>query len=322
MEGNKGAELREHPDANVKCEVCGGRKSACAAIGHRPDRDRGVLWHLDDLAKEPVADRHTEPDSRWLGECAIRTLERLGYTYTGGSEWRPPLGKKPVWLDGVLSDEAVDRILSTHIPGGSQARWWFLPHDLPQGLANVRDVVRRMLTTYNKVTATPATPAAPSIGTASMYAQQHGLAVTTEWMIGWNACLDAIDAAALAQPAPVQAVAQQAASEVKKCPACDMSDGRVAPCCEECPQHDHAPATDEKLGAIAYKGFNDYWTEHCAGRDSEAWAASAKAVVAAYLAISGQKPAEEKVDCSSCKGTGSDGMGSGRTDCLGTGTQQ
>lgn len=46
-----------------------------------------------------------------------------------------------------------------------------------------------------------ATPAAPSIGTASMYAQQHGLAVTTEWMIGWNACLDAIDAAALAQPA-------------------------------------------------------------------------------------------------------------------------
>lgn len=30
-------------------------------------------------------------------------------------------------------------------------------------------------------------------GTASMYAAQHRMAVTTEWMRGWNACLDAID---------------------------------------------------------------------------------------------------------------------------------
>ena len=30
-------------------------------------------------------------------------------------------------------------------------------------------------------------------GTASMYASQHRLAVTTEWMRGWNACLDEID---------------------------------------------------------------------------------------------------------------------------------
>lgn len=32
-------------------------------------------------------------------------------------------------------------------------------------------------------------------GTASMYAAQHRLAVTEEWMRGWNACLDAIDRA-------------------------------------------------------------------------------------------------------------------------------
>ena len=30
-------------------------------------------------------------------------------------------------------------------------------------------------------------------GTASMYASQHRMAVTQEWMRGWNACLDAID---------------------------------------------------------------------------------------------------------------------------------
>lgn len=34
-------------------------------------------------------------------------------------------------------------------------------------------------------------PAFP--GTAGMYASQHRLAVTEEWMRGWNACLDAID---------------------------------------------------------------------------------------------------------------------------------
>lgn len=30
---------------------------------------------------------------------AIKTLEFLGYTYHGGEQWKPPLGKKPAWLD-------------------------------------------------------------------------------------------------------------------------------------------------------------------------------------------------------------------------------
>jgi len=34
-------------------------------------------------------------------------------------------------------------------------------------------------------------PAFP--GTASMYAASNRMAVTQEWMRGWNACLDAID---------------------------------------------------------------------------------------------------------------------------------
>lgn len=34
-------------------------------------------------------------------------------------------------------------------------------------------------------------PAFP--GTASMYAASNHMAVTQEWMRGWNACLDAID---------------------------------------------------------------------------------------------------------------------------------
>lgn len=124
--------------------------------------------------------------------------------------------------------------------------------------------------------------ASPEAAPAAMVADEQIIRAAYQHLSTWDE--DHIRFAravlALAQPAPVQAGAQQAVAEVKKCPACDMPDGRVAPCCEECPQHDHAPATDEMLGAIAYKGFDDYWTEHCAGRDSEAWAASAKAVLA------------------------------------------
>lgn len=42
-------------------------------------------------------------------------------------------------------DEMIDSLLKTQIPGGSQAKDWFLPHDNPRALANVRDVVRRMI---------------------------------------------------------------------------------------------------------------------------------------------------------------------------------
>ena len=44
-----------------------------------------------------------------------------------------------------MTDEYIDKLLSTAIPGGSQARDWFLPHDTKRGLENVRDVVRRIV---------------------------------------------------------------------------------------------------------------------------------------------------------------------------------
>jgi len=56
------------------------------------------------------------------------------------------------WVPGrPLTDEQVDRILSTVVPGGSQARDWFLPHPSPRATNNVRDVVRRMCATARVV---------------------------------------------------------------------------------------------------------------------------------------------------------------------------
>jgi hypothetical protein len=47
------------------------------------------------------------------------------------------------------------------------------------------------------------------------------------------------------------------------------------------PQPQPQPLTDAELARIAYKGYDDYWTDDSKGIESEAWAASARAVLAA-----------------------------------------
>lgn len=56
-------------------------------------------------------------------------------------------------LDTRMTDADIDRLLSTPVPGGSQARDWFLPHDTERGLANVREVVRRIITAADDIRA-------------------------------------------------------------------------------------------------------------------------------------------------------------------------
>jgi hypothetical protein len=43
---------------------------------------------------------------------AVKTLERLGYTFHGGEEWRPPIGSSPVPLFTKLDalDEAISAL--------------------------------------------------------------------------------------------------------------------------------------------------------------------------------------------------------------------
>ncbi len=39
-------------------------------------------------------------------QAAVRTLQFLGYTYHGGEQWKPPLGKRPAWLDSQPQPQA------------------------------------------------------------------------------------------------------------------------------------------------------------------------------------------------------------------------
>lgn len=48
-------------------------------------------------------------------------------------------------LQEIWPDPYIDHLLSITVPGGSHARDWFIPHQLPMAENNVRDVVRRML---------------------------------------------------------------------------------------------------------------------------------------------------------------------------------
>lgn len=70
-----------------------------------------------------------ETDGGERGHAAIRTLERLGFTYGGGAFWlgKPPatLELKPAgWLLVNLEDGA--RVYRQHKPRSYDAAWWRL----------------------------------------------------------------------------------------------------------------------------------------------------------------------------------------------------
>lgn len=122
-----------------------------------------------------------------------------------------------------LTDEQVDRMLGAYIPGGSSARDWFLPHELPQGLVNVRNVVRAMF-------AASPVPMASSAGDEreALRACIAALEVAESEMRDWHCehparkqISDAIDDAQAALSTPAALPAQ--ATGEKVCQRCQGS---------------------------------------------------------------------------------------------------
>lgn len=66
---------------------------------------------------------------------AVRTLEMKGYTYNGAQQWRPPIGKPPVWVnvqiklpDAWPTDEMIEagrKAAESHgmLLGNGQSLW-------------------------------------------------------------------------------------------------------------------------------------------------------------------------------------------------------
>lgn len=63
---------------------------------------------------------------------------------------------------------------------------------------------------------------------------------------------------------------------------------------DEARQPGQEPVADAELAKIAYDGFDAYWTEDSKGLDAEAWAASARAVLAKYGNLAAPVPAQER----------------------------
>ena len=59
---------------DIECERCGAKQSGVLTV-------------------------HTHPQPKREEEAAIKTLNRLGYTYYGSELWKPPLGKAPSWVE-------------------------------------------------------------------------------------------------------------------------------------------------------------------------------------------------------------------------------
>lgn len=67
-----------------------------------------------------------------------------------------------------MTNEEVDRLLRTPIPGESQAKDWFLPHDTERGLENVRDVVRHLVSAEREACAVAAWMAGMDVHTKAL----------------------------------------------------------------------------------------------------------------------------------------------------------
>lgn len=100
--------VAEEPDKHAAFESwcmsnCGFNRSQLARLG-----DGYCLPSIDFMWKGYAA--HAVSQSQ---VAAVRTLERLGYAYYGGVEWKPPRGERPAWLDPHFDGSVDEKALAT-----------------------------------------------------------------------------------------------------------------------------------------------------------------------------------------------------------------
>jgi hypothetical protein len=57
--------------------------------------------------------------------AAIDTLKFLGYTYHGGEKWKPPLGKRPDWLNEPAQPAPVQEPVAAESKFDEEKKWGF-----------------------------------------------------------------------------------------------------------------------------------------------------------------------------------------------------
>ncbi|WP_353627556.1 hypothetical protein ABNQ24_12380 [Ralstonia pseudosolanacearum] len=102
----------------------------CARFGNYFTRSELTATRIGGLTPVFLA-----PQSDHRSLSAVRTLERMRYTYSGAELWKPPLGKPPVWVDVKIAipddwptNQMIDagrRAADSHGPllGNGQSLW-------------------------------------------------------------------------------------------------------------------------------------------------------------------------------------------------------
>jgi hypothetical protein len=91
----------------------------------------GISWRCVAVKAEPAITAIKQARSAPVLETrsAINTLKFLGYTYHGGEQWKPPLGKCPDWLNEPaaqrqwvgLSDLNIDELENEYMKSAQTA---------------------------------------------------------------------------------------------------------------------------------------------------------------------------------------------------------
>ena len=167
-----------------------------------------ALWRWSELWQAMTA---AAPAAQ-LGDVSVPAETLSGAQKQDHPECCSPPAAVPAYQP--MTDEEVDRALSVVVPGGSQARDWFLPHETERGLANVRNVVRLMVSAVlARVAAAPAAAPVAQDARASRLLRAL-LREAIEYLIdahpsGDSEFIRTCRAALSAAPAAVQPVAQQ-----------------------------------------------------------------------------------------------------------------
>lgn len=105
----------------------------------------------------PTARKASRPDGAVDRFAAImkakmaisRAMDRAGWN--NGNAMAPLNRGEAISARRELTDAEIDKMLRARIPGGSDARDWFLPHESDQAQANIRAVVRAMFATHQGI---------------------------------------------------------------------------------------------------------------------------------------------------------------------------
>ena len=103
---------------------------------HEPTVREALAAERSSTTAVPVRDQHPRD------AAAQATLKHLGYTYEGGEQWKPPLGKKPDFdlIDALHAE--VERLTAERDALREFAQWLIDSYHSEDGMPPDKDVVR------------------------------------------------------------------------------------------------------------------------------------------------------------------------------------